>query len=74
MKLKVEIFHESIYRQFKKVSENRCQMVYWPDIQLDSMKVRLIDGSFHPVDSDSVCHSKWQQEWASKQQAVKLNQ
>ena len=29
-------------------------MVYWPGFPMESLKVTLKDGSFHPVDSDSL--------------------
>ncbi len=54
MKLKVAIFPRSIFHLLKK--DFREAMVNGPlaGFPLDSLKVVLKDGSFHPVDSDAL--------------------
>ena len=54
MRLKVDIFQKNIFHQLKKDSVKQWSTDHLQDFPLDSLKVVLKDGSYHPVDSDAL--------------------
>jgi elongation factor G len=73
MKLKEVTFHVNIFHPLKKVSKKQCHNGPLAGYPVDSLKVTLIDGSYHAVDSDQLSFEVVQSKLL-KLQELKQNQ